>query len=422
MPSFFVRLGIMSIPGEAVPMRVAFMRLRPLLLLAALVLLAAPLVTRFAGPIIYQSTTSSPGQTRAPAPASKLAVTVETVAKGLEHPWGLQFIGDSRMLVTERSGPMRIIDASGSLSPPIAGLPPVSSSGQGGLLDVALDPKFSSNSLIYWTYAEPRSDGKSGTSVARGKLVIEGTAGTTKGRVEAATVIFRQDSAGTTQHYGSRLVFGRDGSLFVALGERNLKAPAQDLSNTFGKVVRIRPDGSVPNDNPFVGKAAVRPEIWSSGHRNIQAAALHPTSGKLWTIEHGPRGGDEINVPLAGKNYGWPVIGYGIDYSGEKMHASTTKDGMEQPIYFWTPSIAPSGMAFYTGSAAEWAGNLFVGALAGQHLSRLVLDGERIVAEEKLLVDLGERIRDVRMGPDGAIYVLTDDPQGRVLRMTPKGK
>lgn len=408
-------------------MRAAFMRLRPFLLLAALALLIVPLVTRLAGPIIYGSKAASPGQTRAPAPLKSIAVTVETVAKGLEHPWGLQFVGDRRLLVTERAGPMRIIDAMGTLSPPIAGLPPVLASGQGGLLDVALDPKFSTNSLIYWTYAEPRNGGNNGTSVGRGKLVIEGAAGRTTGRVEAATVIFRQDSADTSQHYGSRLVFGRDGSLFVALGERNLKAPAQDVSNTFGKVVRIQPDGSVPKDNPFIGsdgggKNGAKPEIWSSGHRNIQAAALHPTTGKLWVIEHGPRGGDEINVALAGKNYGWPLIGYGIDYSGEKMHASAVKDGMEQPTYFWAPSIAPSGMAFYTGSAPEWAGNLFVGALAGQHLSRLVLDGERVVGEEKLLVGLRERIRDVRMGPDGAIYLLTDDPQGKVLRVTPKVK
>jgi aldose sugar dehydrogenase len=403
------------------------MLLRPLLLLIALGLLSVPLFTRFAGPFIYGSNAASPGQTRAPVPSKIIAVTVETVAKGLEHPWGLQFIGDGRLLVTERPGTMRVIDKSGTLSPPIAGLPPVSASGQGGLLDVALDPQFSTNNVIYWTYAEPRSGGKTGTSVARGKLIIDGGAGRATGRIEAATVIFRQDSAGTAQHFGSRLVFGRDGSLFVALGERNLKAPAQDLSNTFGKVVRIQLDGSVPKDNPFVsadgsGKGGAKPEIWSIGHRNIQAAALHPGTGKLWTIEHGPRGGDEINVPLAGKNYGWPVIGYGIDYSGAKMHDSTVKEGMEQPIYYWNPSIAPSGMAFYTGSAPEWAGNLFVGALAGQHLSRLILDGERVVGEEKLLANLGERIRDVRMGPDGALYALTDDPQGRVLRVTPKGK
>jgi aldose sugar dehydrogenase len=395
------------------------MRLRPVLLLIALGLLSVPLVTRFVGPMIDGSSAASPNQTRAPVPAKTLAVIVETVAKDLEHPWGLQFLGSGRLLVTERPGRLRIVDANGSLQT-VSGLPKVWAAGQGGLLDVAVDPKFAENNLIYWTYAEPRGATR-GTAVARGKLIIDTKDGS--GRLDDVRVIFRQDSADTDLHFGSRLVFGRDGTLFVALGERNLKAPAQDLKSTHGKVVRITTDGSVPTDNPFVGRDGVKPEIWSSGHRNIQGAALHPESGKLWTIEHGPRGGDEINVPLAGKNYGWPVIGYGIDYSGAKMHEASAKAGMEQPIYYWTPSIAPSGAAFYTGTLApEWAGNLFVGALAGQHLSRLVLDGERVVAEEKLLADLGERIRDVRMGPDGAIYVLTDSPQGRVLRVTPKGK
>jgi aldose sugar dehydrogenase len=398
------------------------MRLRPLLLSAAIVLLGAQLVIPFAGPIIYGTQAANPGQARAPAPAKTLAVTVETVARGLEHPWGLQFLGGGRMLVTERPGRLRLVDASGSLSRPVTGLPKVWAAGQGGLLDVALDPKFAENSLMYWTYAEPRGATR-GTSVARGKLIIQDDNGSLSGRLDEVSVIFRQDSADTDLHFGSRLVFGRDGTLFVALGERNLKEPAQDLKNTHGKVVRLNADGTAPKDNPFVGRDGVKPEIWSSGHRNIQGAALHPETGKLWTIEHGPRGGDEINVPMAGKNYGWPVIGYGIDYSGAKIHASAVKDGLEQPIYFWVPSIAPSGMAFYTGKRApEWFGNLFVGALAGQHLARLVLDGERVVAEERLLADLGERIRDVRVGPDGAIYVLTDSPQGRVLKVTPKAK
>jgi aldose sugar dehydrogenase len=402
------------------------MRLRPLMLLAALGLVSVPLVNRFAGPVMFGSNAASPpgaptfpGQTRAPAPARNVAVQTEQIAKGLEHPWGLQFLGGGRMLVTERPGRLRVIDASGTLSPPISGLPPVAAIGQGGLLDVVLDPKFAENGLIYWTYAEPRGALR-GTSVARGKLILDTSSGNTTGRLDDVRVIFRQDSATTDLHFGSRLVFGRDGLLFVALGERNLKAPAQDMSSTHGKIVRIAPDGGVPPTNPFVGRDGIKPEIWSSGHRNIQAAALHPVTGKLWAIEHGPRGGDEINVPLAGKNYGWPVIGYGIDYSGAKIHDATSRPGMEQPVYYWTPSIAPSGMAFYTGNAPEWAGNLFVGALAGQHVSRLVLDGERVIGEEKLLVDLGERIRDVRMSPDGALYLLTDNPQGRVLRMRPK--
>jgi aldose sugar dehydrogenase len=375
------------------------------------------LAGRIVGPYIGRSEPATPGQTRASTPLQKLAVTVETVATGLEHPWGLQFLESGRMLVTERPGRMRIIDANGALKP-VIGLPKVWAAGQGGLLDVALDPKFATNKLIYWTYAEPRGVTR-GTSVARGKLICVDSSGSCQ--LDEVNVIFRQDDADTDLHFGSRLVFGRDGALFVALGERNLKDPAQDLKSTHGKVVRINPDGSVPKDNPFNGVAQARPEIWSFGHRNIQAAALHPATGKLWTIEHGPRGGDEINVPLAGKNYGWPVIGYGIDYSGTKIHETATKPGMEQPIYFWRPSIAPSGMAFYSGKLArEWAGNLFVGALAGQHLARLVLDGERVVAEERLLADLGERIRDVREGPDGALYVLTDSPKGRVLRLTPK--
>ncbi len=405
------------------------MRLRPLLLLAALVLLSAPLALHYLGPMIYQSSAAIPGQTRAPAPAKSVAVFVKAAASGvLENPWSLQFLPDGRMLVTERPGRMRIIDTSGLISGAVDGLPPVATVGQGGLLDVVLDPKFAENGLIYWSYAEPRGR-DTGTTVARGKLILDDGPGR-GGRLDPATVtvIFRQDAANTAQHFGSRLVFARDGMLMIALGERNMPKQAQRNDALFGKVVRINPagridDGNVPKDNPFVGKPGIRPEIWSTGHRNIQAAALHPTTGKLWTIEHGPRGGDEINVPLAGKNYGWPEIGYGIDYSGAKMHDATSKPGMEQPVYFWTPSIAPSGAAFYIGTLVpEWTGNLFVGALAGQHLSRLVLDGERVVAEEKLLTDLGERIRDVRMGPDGAIYVLTDSPQGRVLRVTPQVK
>jgi aldose sugar dehydrogenase len=359
-------------------------------------------------------------QTRAPVPGKVVPVGVEIVAKGLEHPWGLQFLPDGRMLVTERPGRLRIVDKSGKLSPPIMGVPRVAATGQGGLLDVALDPDFASNGMIYWTYAEPRGLDTNGTSVARGKLVLDGAAG----RLDNVTVIFRQDPAGTGGlHFGSRLAFARDGKLFVALGERYQRDRAQVLSNHYGKVVRINADGTVPNDNPFIGQSGAKPELWSYGHRNIQSAAINPATGKLWIVEHGPRGGDEINVPLAGKNYGWPVIGYGIDYSGAKIHEATAKAGMEQPVYYWVPSIAPSGMAFYTGNLApEWSGNLFVGALAGQHLTRLVLDGEKIVAEERLLTNLSERIRDVRMGPDGALYVLTDHPQGQLLKLTPGAK
>ncbi|NOU05740.1 MAG: PQQ-dependent sugar dehydrogenase, partial [Hyphomicrobiaceae bacterium] len=256
------------------------------------------------------------------------------------------------------------------------------------------------------------------TAVARARLLLRSDGGT----LDDVRVIFRQEPATSGgNHFGSRLVMARDGHVFVTLGERFQRDTAQDLSKHYGKVVRITRDGGVPGDNPFVGRGGARPEIWSYGHRNPQSAALHPVTGKLWTVEHGARGGDEINIPQAGKNYGWPVITYGIDYSGARIGEGATKAGMEQPIYYWDPSIAPSGMAFYTHARfAEWAGNLFVGALAGSHLTRLILDGERIVGEEKLLGSLGERIRDVRAGPDGAIYVLTDHPEGRVLRLTLK--
>ncbi len=348
--------------------------------------------------------------------SSREKFRVETIARGLEHPWGLVFLPDGRMLVTERPGRLRILDRDGKLSPPVAGVPAVAAVGQGGLLDVALAPDFATSKRIYFTYGEPR-DGGNGTSVAHARLVEEEGAA----QLDDVKVIFRQEPAVRSGfHFGSRLAFARDGNLFVALGERNLKATAQDLSNHQGKVVRIGADGAVPPDNPFVGRADARPEIWSYGHRNPQSAAIHPATGKLWIVEHGPKGGDEINVPLAGKNYGWPVIGYGVDYSGAKIHESTHKEGMEQPIYHWTPSIAPSGMAFYTGDAFPgWRGNLFVGALALTHLNRLELDGEKVVKEERLLADLGHRIRDVRQGPDGALWLLTDATDGKVLRLTP---
>jgi glucose/arabinose dehydrogenase len=357
-------------------------------------------------------------QTRAPQPQSASPVAVATVAKGLNHPWGLQVLPDGRMLVTERPGRLRVIDKSGALSPPVSGVPAVAATGQGGLLDVALDPKFAENGLIYLSYAEPRGIIANGTAVARGKLVFKGDVG----ELAEVKIIFRQmpDHRGGL-HFGARLVFARDGTLLVTLGERFQKDMAQDLATNFGKVVRINSDGSIPADNPFVQRGGPSAANWSYGHRNPQGAALHPETGKLWVVEHGPRGGDEINIVRAGKNYGWPVIGYGVDYSGAKLHDSTSKDGMEQPVYYWVPSIAPSGMAFsWSDRIPQWKGSVFVGALAGQHLARLVLDGERVVGEEKLLTNLGERIRDVRSGPDGAIYVLTDHPEGRVLRVTPE--
>jgi aldose sugar dehydrogenase len=355
--------------------------------------------------------------TKAPPVKTGQAIQVETFAKGLVHPWGMAFLPDGRLLVTERPGRLRIVGKDGTLSAPLQGTPKVYASGQGGLLDVQLGPDFASSGLIYLAYADPRDGSRNGTSVARAKLVTEGAGG----RLDSVQVIFRQEpSYASSGHFGSRIVFTRDGSLFVTLGERfSARDEAQNPANHLGKLVRIMPDGAPYAGNPK--KDGWRPEIWSIGHRNVQGAALNPATGKLWTIEHGARGGDEINIPEAGKNYGWPVISYGRNYDFTKIGVGTHKDGMEQPLYYWDPSIAPSGAAFYTGDLfAEWKGNLFVGALAGQALHRLVLDGEKVVGEEKLLADLGERIRDVRSGPDGALWLLTDNPQGRVLRVMPQ--
>lgn len=356
-------------------------------------------------------------QTDAPAaPTSR--VTVETVAEGLTHPWAFQFLPDGRILVTERPGTMRIIDTGGRLSNPIQGVPKVFAQGQGGLLDVALAPDFETSRTIYFSFSEPREGGRNGTTVARARLAE--TDGST--RLEDVQVIFRQlPSFDANVHFGSRIVIARDGKLFVTLGERFQMRYAQDLSRAWGKVVRIDPDGSIPDDNPFVGRQNARPEIWSYGHRNPQAAALHPDTGELWIVDHGPRGGDEVNIARKGLNYGWPIINYGVHYSGERI--PDKREGMEQPLYYWVPSIAPSGMAFYTaGRAPQWRGNLFVGALVERHLVRLVLEGEQVIAEEKLLTDLRERIRDVRQGPDGAIYVATDSPRGKILRVTPRNQ
>ncbi len=342
---------------------------------------------------------------------------MDTVAVGLSHPWGLAFLPDGRMLVTERDGRLRVVGSDGRSSRPVAGLPEVDAGGQGGLLDIVTSPDFAADRTIYWSFSEARREGGNGTSVARGRLSADAS------RIEGATVVFRQQPAVRgSLHFGSRLVFDRSGALFVTLGDRySRKESAQDLKTHLGKVVRIAPDGSVPGDNPFKGReGGALPEIWSYGHRNVQGAALHPSTGRLWTLEHGARGGDEINIPAKGRNYGWPVITYGVDYSGLKIGEGTRKDGMEQPIYFWDPSIAPSGAAFVTGDRFPgWRGDLLVGALAGRMLLRLELDGERVVAEERLLTELGARIRDVRQGPDGLIYLLTDADDGRILRIRP---
>ncbi len=346
----------------------------------------------------------------------KVEVIVETVARNLENPWGLAFLPDNRMLVTERPGRLRITDANGNLSEPLQGVPRVAARGQGGLLDVAVDPNFAQNRLVYLSFAEDRGEGRAGTSVARGRLNADGTA------LEAVQIIFRQEPAHTgPNHWGSRLVFDRDGNLFVTLGDRfDLRAQAQNPANHLGKIVHIKPDGGAAPGNPFLNREDAKLEIWSLGHRNLQSAALHPTTGELWTVEHGARGGDEVNIPQKGRNYGWPVISYGVDYSGAKIGEGTKKAGLEQPVYYWDPSIAPSGMAFYTGDKfPAWRGSILVGALAGKLVSRLETNGNRVTGEERMLQQLGERIRDVRQGPDGLVYLLTDSRNGRILRMKP---
>jgi aldose sugar dehydrogenase len=340
---------------------------------------------------------------------------VQTVATGLVHPWSLAFLPDGRMLVTERPGRIRLITRQGQLSPPLKGVPEAWSSGQGGMLDIIVDNSFAQNGTIYFCFSE-RSGGGGHTAVARAKL-DGGNSG-----LDEVKIIFRQQGPPSSgNHYGCRIVQASDGNLFVTLGEHfTYRDEAQNLGNHLGKLIRIAPDGSAPKDNPFVGRGDAKPEIWSFGHRNGQGLAINPATGALWEIEHGPRGGDEVNIIGKAKNYGWPVIGYGIDYNGAKIHDSTAKPGMEQPIKVWVPSIAPSGMAFYTAKLfPKWSGSLFTGALAGRMLVRLSLDGNSVTGEERLLQNLNEQIRDVRQGPDGALWLLTDNSAGRILRVAP---
>ena len=333
------------------------------------------------------------------------------VARGLDHPWGLTFLPDGRMLVTERAGRLRIVARDGELSEPLAGVPQVRAGGQGGLLDVALSPTFAQDRLVYLSFSEP-GEGGAGTAVARGRLGERGLKGT-------QTIWRQQPKVGTSIHWGSRLVFRPDGTLIVTLGDRGSRDHVQDLSTTIGKIVRINPDGTIPRDNPFVGRAGVRAEIWSYGHRNVQGAALD-ARGQLWTVEHGARGGDELNNPQPGRNYGWPVISYGVEYSGWKIGEGTAKPGMEQPVYYWDPVIAPSGAAFYSGNAfPDWRGDLLVGSLNPGGLVRLRLTDGRVIDETHYVIDPGERVRDVRQGPDGLIYLLTDQSRGRIVRLEP---
>jgi aldose sugar dehydrogenase len=373
----------------------------------------------FALAIVASTATASAVQTNAPKPAKPTGARATVIAKGLVHPWGLQFLPDGRMIVTERPGRVRIVTQAGKISAPLEGAPEASANGQGGMLDIALAPDFMTSGHVYISFTEKRTMfGRNGTSVARARLALEGP----KPRLVDLKIIFRQQpSRSGGLHFGSRFAFAPDGKLFVTLGERyHRKIEAQDPKNHLGKVVRLNPDGTAPKDNPWFNSPLGAPEVWSYGHRNPQAAAIRPGTGKLWIVEHGAQGGDEINRPEAGKNYGWPVITYGIDYSGAKIGIGTHHKGMEQPIYYWDPSIAPSGMAFYSADRfPEWKGNLFVGALKFRSLYRLVLKGNEVVAEERLLRDVGQRIRDVRQGPDGALYVLTDSSNGGIYRVVP---
>jgi glucose/arabinose dehydrogenase len=351
------------------------------------------------------------------ANAAEVQTRTATIAQGLDHPWAVAFLPGSQFLVTERSGSMRIVGADGLISAPLAGLPPVAAVGQGGLHDVILDSDFKHNRQIFFCYAEPGEGSSNGTALATAVLSRKQDA------LEDVKVIFRQvPKVDSGSHFGCRIVESADGNLWLTLGERfSEKEAAQKLDNHLGKIVRIEKDGSVPKGNPFVNRPGVLPEIWTYGHRNVQGATLGP-DGRLWTHEHGPQGGDEINLPVAGRNYGWPVITYGENYGGGPIGAGiTAREGMEQPLHHWTPSIAPSGMAFLSSTryGNAWRGNLFVGSLKFRYLDRIVLAGGKVVAEEKLLADLKERIRDVRQGPDGLLYVLTDSPNGRLLRLDP---
>jgi len=342
------------------------------------------------------------------------AFRVVKLIEGLEHPWGLAFLPDGRKLVTERPGRLRVVGTDGRLEArPVDGLPPIAAHGQGGLLDVALHPRFADNRLVYVSFTARGASGV-GTEVAHGTL-----AGS---RLENVKVIFRQDPKGTTgRHFGSRLVFDREGHLYITLGDRGDMDRAQRPDDHAGSVIRLHDDGRVPRDNPFVGKPGWRPEKFTLGNRNMQGATLHPGTGMLWTHEHGPQGGDEINVIRAGVNYGWPVITHGVNYViGTRIGEGTHKPGMAQPLHYWVPSIAPSGMAFYTGDRfPRWRGDLFVGALRDQMLVRLRLDGEKVLREERMLQNALGRIRDVRNGPDGYLYLLTDDSNGVLARLEP---
>ncbi len=382
---------------------------------------AAPALLLMAVPMLGASLGASlafGAQTNAPE-APKTAIKLTPVAEGLENPWGLQFLPDGRYLVTERPGRLRVVDKDGTLGDPIKGVPKVVADNQGGLLDVALAPDYIDSGTIFLSFSEPRGDGKSAsTSVARGKLMLDGLSG----ELKDVKVIFQQEPPveGSGRHFGSRLVFTPDGNLFVTTGDRGSHAhEAQNPASTIGKVLYITQDGKPALDTP--AGEGWNPLVWSIGHRSVQGATYDAANGVLWTVEHGPMGGDELNRTEKGKNYGWPVITYGVDYSGAKVgDGISEKDGLEQPVYYWNPSISVSAVLLYTGDLfPEWKGNLIAGALKYMQLQRLVLEDGKVVAHEAVAADIGERVRDVRQGPDGAIYLLTDEADGRLVRMEP---
>ena len=362
-------------------------------------------------------TPAFPQQTRAPRVTSAVTLQTTELAQGLAHPWAIAFLPSGDALVTERAGRLRFVSRDGALSAgAIEGLPAVDARNQGGLLDVAVSPNFSSDRLIYWSYAEPRGDNENGTSVARGRLSAD------QARVENVQVIFQQMPSWRSQHhFGSRLVFDREGRLYITTGERaRARERSQDINTHLGKIIRINADGSVPTDNPFVGRAHARPEVWSYGHRNVQGADLNPDTGELWTSEHGAQGGDEINIPRAGRNYGWPIITYGEDYGGRRIgDGITQREGMEQPIYYWDPVIAPGDIDFYRGDLFPWRGDLLVSGMRAEAIVRLDIEGERVVGEERFALGVG-RIRDISEAPDGSLWVAVDADDGRILRVTPR--
>jgi glucose/arabinose dehydrogenase len=359
-----------------------------------------------------------PGQTRACAITSNVAFEVVVLARGLEEPWAVEPLPGGDLLVTEKPGRLRIVSATGEVGQPIDGVPAVDARGQGGLLDVALSPAFDSDRVIYWSYTEPRQGGN-GTSVARGVLSAD-----RQGLEQVRVILRTMPTYNGTMHFGSRLTFGPDGMLYITLGERSsapMRKYAQQLDSHLGKILRIKPDGSAPADNPFAGQANALPEIWTLGHRNIQAAAFDP-QGQFWVVEHGTKGGDELNLIVKGKNYGWPLVAYGEEYSGQPISgAVTARSGFEQPVYYWDPVIAPSGAQFYTGDAfPEWRGSLFTGNLKDRRLVRLALDNDRVTGEEHLLADRRQRVRDVRQGADGSLYIVTDEANGELWKIVPR--